>query len=404
MNPTAVPEDMGMSARGLGNLTALVQRYVDDGKYPGALSLVVRYDHVVHCETYGLMDAERHRPVRPDTIFRIYSMTKPIASVALMMLYEQGWFQLDDPVAEFIPEFGDLGVFAGGTADSYDVRAPARRMTVRDLLMHTSGLVGAGAASPVDELYRRAGIGGPDFDGTLADMVRELGKLPLQVDPGARWIYGMSTDLVGHLCEVISGEPLDRYLHSRIFAPLGIVDTGFAVSPAKADRFAAGYAVQDGPPRYTLLDDPATSAYARARPYHSGAAGLVSTAGDYLRFCRMLARDGELDGTRILGPRTLRLMTANHLPGGQDLQTVAQNGGETHRAAHAAAELRRAARSGGGADARHTRRVLLGRRRLHRVLRQPGGGPHRHLLDAAAALVELPDPPPVARLRVRRHH
>ncbi|HZC27181.1 MAG TPA: serine hydrolase domain-containing protein, partial [Actinopolymorphaceae bacterium] len=194
-----------------------------------------------------------------------------------------------------------------------------------------SGIAGAGAATPVGELYRRAGIGGPDFDGTLADMLRELAKLPLQDDPGARWIYGMSTDLVGYLCEVISGEPFDRYLRERIFTPLGMEDTGFVVSPEQVDRFAAGYAAQDGSPPYTLIDDPTASPYTRPHTYLSGSAGLVSTAGDYLRFCRMLARGGELDGARILGPRTLRMMTSNQLPRGQDLEAMAQTGGETHR-------------------------------------------------------------------------
>jgi CubicO group peptidase (beta-lactamase class C family) len=258
-------------------------------------------------------------------------MTKPIVSVALMTLYEQALFQLDDPVAKFMPDLAELKVFAGGSADDFQVRAPARAMTVRDLLIHTSGLVGRETNSPVGELYRRAGFKGPDADGTLADMVRLLGRIPLQCDPGAQWIYGISTDLVGHLCELIAGLPLDRFLEERILGPLGMVDTGFSVPASKVDRFAANYAPRDGRPAYTLIDDPTTSSYTRPRSYFSGSGGLVSTAADYLRFCRMLANGGELDGVRILGPRTLQLMTMNHLPGGQDLATMAQNAAETQR-------------------------------------------------------------------------
>jgi CubicO group peptidase (beta-lactamase class C family) len=327
----ADPEDVGMSSAGLANVSRLVQGYVDDEKYPGAICLVARRGKVVHSVTYGDMDVERGKPMRPDTIFRIFSMTKPIASVALMTLYEEGRFQLDDPASQFIPELADVKVFDGGTADDYQVREPARRMTVRDLLMHTSGLAAFNGRSPVGELYRRAGIRASESESTLAAMVTKLGSIPLQADPGAQWIYGISTDLVAYLCEVLSGMPFDRYLRERIFEPLGMVDTGFGVPADKVDRFAACYGPQDGSPRYTLIDDPVTSAYTRPRTFFSGVSGLVSTAADYLRFCRMLANGGELDGARVLGPRTLRLMTANHLPGGVDLTAMAEFGGETKR-------------------------------------------------------------------------
>lgn len=323
-----------MSSVRLRNVSRLVQRYIDDQKFAGAISLVARHDRVVHFETYGQMDPGRGRPMQADTIFRFYSMTKPIASVGLMMLYEEGLFQLDDPANKFIPELGNLKVFAGGTADKFAVREPQREMTVRDLLMHTSGLVARDAATPVGELYRRAGFKGADTNGTLADMVGKLGQIPLACDPSSRWIYGISTDLVGYLCEVISGLPFDRYLEERIFAPLGMVDTGFSLPAEKIDRFAALYSPCAGSPRYTLADDPLTSAYTRPRTYFSGSGGLVSTAADYLRFCRMLARGGELDGVRILGARTLQLMTLNHLPDNADLATMAQNAGETQREGH----------------------------------------------------------------------
>ena len=327
----AAPEDVGMSSTRLRNVSRLVQSYIDDQRLPGAISLVARRGKVVHFETYGNMDDERQKPMRSDTIFRFYSMTKPIASVALMMLYEEGRFQLDDPASKFIPELKDLKVFVSGTAEKYEVREPSRQMTVRDLLMHTSGLVARDAATPVGELYRKAGLAGSDSKATLADMIVKLGQIPLQVDPGSRWIYGISTDLVGYLCEVLSGLPFDRYLDERILGPLGMVDTAFNVPESKVDRFAALYAPRAGTPRYELADDPLSSSYTGQRTYFSGAGGLVSTAADYLRFCTMLANGGVLGDVRILGPRTLQLMTLNHLPGGKDLATMAQNAAETQR-------------------------------------------------------------------------
>jgi CubicO group peptidase (beta-lactamase class C family) len=327
----ASPESVGMSSARLENVNRIVQRYLDEQKLPGAISLVGRRDRVVHFETYGDMDAERRKPMQADTIFRFYSMTKPIASVALMTLYEEGRFMLDDPVSRFIPELKDLKVLVGGTADDYQVREPSRPMTVRDVLMHTSGLVGRETASPVGELYRRAGFKGAESDGTLRDMVQDLAGIPLQCDPGSRWIYGISTDLVGYLCEVIGGLPFDRFLEERVLGPLEMLDTAFSVPPEKVERFAANYGPTGGSPAYTLLDDPLTSSYTRPRTYFSGSGGLVSTAGDYLRFCRMLANGGALGDVRILGPRTLQLMTMNHLPGGQDLATMAQSAAETQR-------------------------------------------------------------------------
>ncbi len=330
----AAPEDVGLSSSRLANLTRLVQGYVDDGKIPGAISLVARRGKVVHFETAGRMDDEAAKPMAADTIFRIYSMTKPIASVALMTLYEEGRFQLDDPASKFIPEFKGLKVFAGGTADAYETRDPACEMTIRDLLTHTSGLVGSGiiaTGTPVSELYARAELRGSASDGTLADMIAKLGQLPLQCDPGSQWIYGVSTDIVGYLCEVIGGMPLDRFLQERIFTPLGMPDTGFHVPADQLHRFAANYQrAGTAEPGYTLLDRPdATSIYTRPRTYFSGAGGLVSTAHDYLRFCMMLANGGELDGARILGTRTLEFMTLNHLPGGRDLAGMGGRLGET---------------------------------------------------------------------------
>jgi CubicO group peptidase (beta-lactamase class C family) len=249
-----------------------------------------------------------------------------------MMLYEEAGFLLEDPVAKFIPELRDLKVFAAGTAEQYTVREPARQMTVRDLLMHTSGLTARDAATPVGQLYRRAGFRGRDSAFDLGGMIERLARIPLQTDPGAQWTYGISTDLVGYLCERISGMRLDHYLEERILEPLGMVDTGFSVPESELERFAACYGPGETRSRqYRLLDDPLTSTYAHPCAYLSGSGGLVSTLHDYYRFCSMLLNGGELDGVRILGTRTLRFMTSNHLPNGTDLATVAQSAGETGR-------------------------------------------------------------------------
>ncbi len=321
----AAAEDVGMSSARLRNVTRLVQGYVDDGKYAGAISMIARRGKVVHFETYGSMDDEAGKAMAPDAIVRAYSMTKPIASVALMSLYEEARFQLDAPASEFIPEFNDLKVFEHGDADAYHVRKPARAMTVRDLLTHTSGLMSSGDATPVSQLYQRAGLLGSRSDGTLADMIRKVSELPLHCDPGSEWNYGISTDVVGFLCETISGQPFDQFLSERIFEPLGMPDTGFQVPESEFDRFAACYEWTDeADAHYTLFDAPKDSPYTKPRTYLSGAGGLVTTASDYMRFCKMLANGGELDGERILGSRTLKFMTMNHLPGGGDLAATGQ--------------------------------------------------------------------------------
>ena len=326
----AEPEEVGLDSSRLANVTRLVQGYVADGKIPGAISLVARRGKVVHFETYGSRYVENGLPMTADTIVRIYSMTKPIASVALMTLYEQGKFQLDDPAAKYIPEFADLKVFAGGTADQYAVREPARPMTIRDLLTHTSGLISVDE-TPVGRLYERANLRGSMSGGTLAEMAKKVAGVPLACDPGSKWNYGISTDFVGYLCEVISGVPFDRFLQERIFDPLGMVDTGFNVPQSELGRFAANYRRGDSKtPSFELIDRPdENSPYAKPRPYFSGAGGLASTAGDYWRFCKMLGNGGVLDGARILGTRTLQYMATNHLPGGGDLTSHGGRLGET---------------------------------------------------------------------------
>jgi CubicO group peptidase (beta-lactamase class C family) len=330
----ASPEDVGLSAVGMARLTRHIQAYVDAGKFPGAISMVQRRGKVAHFATYGLRDLEARTPVEPETIFRIYSMTKPIVSVGLMTLYEEGRVQIDDPVAQYIPQFRDLKVLAGGTVDAPQVRPPSREMTVADLLRHTSGLVSR-TDDVLGHAYTRLGLLTSESSGTLAEMIGKLGTLPLKCDPGVQFNYGISTDVVGYLCEVLSGQRLDDFLRERLLEPLGMVDTGFAVPNEDLERFAACYRPGTaGEPLLVVEDRPAASSrYAQPRTYLSGAGGMVSTASDYMRFCKMLASGGELDGQRILGPRTLAFMALNHLPGGRDLaQMSPASAGETSRA------------------------------------------------------------------------
>ncbi|MGH2518975.1 MAG: serine hydrolase domain-containing protein [Chloroflexota bacterium] len=324
----AEPEQVGLSAARLANLTRVIQWHVDRRTIPGAITMVARRGKLIHLEKYGHMDVEAGKPMGLDTIFRMYSMTKPVVSVGLMALYEEGRFQLDDPAAKYIPDFNDLRVFAGGTADSYETREPARPITMRDLLMHTSGLANAtmagGPSTPVSELYSRLDARSMRTDETVADLVHKLGKLPLAFDPGTRWLYALNTDVVGYLCEVLSGQPLDRFLSERLFEPLRMRDTGFWVPPGQVHRLSACYRPSGpGASDYVLQDAPATSPFAKPRTFLSGVGGLLSTAHDYLQFVKMLASGGELDGARILSPRTLRLMATNHLPNGADVASMA---------------------------------------------------------------------------------
>jgi CubicO group peptidase (beta-lactamase class C family) len=328
----AAPEEVGLSSEGLARLRRHVQGYVDAGKFPGAISMVQRRGKVVHFETYGQRDMEAGLPVERDTIFRIYSMTKPIVSVALMTLYEEGRFQIDDPVSAYIPQFKGLKVLSGPKADS-PLREPSREMTIADLLRHTSGLVSRTDAVLGPE-YERMGLRTSESGDTLAEMIEKLATLPLKCDPGAQFNYGISTDVAGYLCEVLSGRRLDAFLGDRVLGPLGMVDTGFYVPADDVERFAACYRPgKAGEPLLVVEDRPDDSSrYTKPRTYLSGAGGMVSTASDYMRFCKMLANGGELDGRRVIGTRTLEFMTLNHLPGGRDLSQMSNgSAGETSR-------------------------------------------------------------------------
>jgi CubicO group peptidase (beta-lactamase class C family) len=312
----------GFDERRLERITEhLVTRYVEPGKIAGCQALVARGGHVAYFRSFGLADLERGTPVREDTVWRIYSMTKPITSVALMTLYEEGRFHLSDPVNRFIPEWSELRV-CETTGDGHDrLVEPDRPVSVRDLLTHTSGLTyGLNAQHPVDRMYAEAGLRDPEL--TLEELTRRLGGLPLKFQPGTRWHYSWATDVCGRLVEVISGRSFGDYLRHVIFEPLGMVDTGFVVPAGAAGRLAANY-VRDANKKLAVFDDPETSPYLAPRPMQSGGGGLVSTTSDYLRFTEMLRRGGELGGRRILGRDTIRFMTRNHLPGGAALASIA---------------------------------------------------------------------------------
>ena len=307
--PRARPGNEGISAAKLERAAALVQEMVDKKEYAGAVTLVARHGKVVHLKAVGLMDMASAKPMQTDTIFRIYSMTKPITSVAAMMLCEEGKLKLDDPVSKYIPELKGLRVYAGPGDRTVEAR---REITVRDLLRHTSGFTyGAFSDSPVDKLYREKRV--LDRTATLEQFTAKLAKLPLLYQPGTRFHYGVSTDALGRVVEAASGKPLDEFFAQRIFQPLGMVDTGFYVPAAKIDRLATNYGPGDNGD-LKVIDDPKKSPYAAPAKFLSGGGGLVSTAHDYLRFCQMMLNGGQLEGARLLKPDTVRDMTRNQLP------------------------------------------------------------------------------------------
>jgi CubicO group peptidase (beta-lactamase class C family) len=320
------PAEVGLDADRLGRIDGNFARYVDDGRLAGYLVTVSRHGKLAHVSSYGARDREEGLPVESDTLWRIFSMTKPITSVAAMMLYEEGALQLTDPVSKFIPSFADLRVYAGGS-DQNPLTVPATEpMRVWHLLTHTSGLTyGFHRVHTVDAIYRAAGFDpGAPRGMDLAAACDGWASLPLLFQPGAEWNYGVSTDVLGRVVEVASGQSLDEFFAERILRPLGMTDTTFWVEDDRASRLAALYGL--GPGR-AMIKMGAPWDNARIKPRMlSGGGGLVSTAADYHRFLQLLldrpdSPAGELDGVRLLGPRTVRYMGRNHLPGGQDIAT-----------------------------------------------------------------------------------
>ena len=321
-------EAAGLDATRLERITDHLNRaYIEPGKIAGCQTVVYRHGAVGYFSSLGSMDLERGKPVAEDTIWRIYSMTKPITGVALMSLYERGLFRLNDPVHRFIPEWRDLKVSVRQPDGSKQLVEPERPMTVRDALMHMTGL-GWGVEGPLvmDRFLQAMAVVRGGREGTLQTMIDNLADKPLVFHPGTRWLYGLSTDVCGRLVEIISGQRFDDYLRSTIFEPLQMHDTAFHVPDSEIDRFAASYGRRKDK-TLKLLDNPEKSAYREPPNFLSGGGGLVSTTEDYLRFCRMLLHGGELDGKRVLGRKTIELMSMNHLPGGGELQEFALPGG-----------------------------------------------------------------------------
>ena len=303
----------------------LMDSYISPGKISGCQVMVSRHGVPAYFRSFGQMDMERNKPVQKDTIFRIYSMTKPITSVALMMLFEEGRFQLNDPVSRFIPSWMGQQVWISGDGDDMETREPTSPMTMRHVLSHTSGLTyGTGlfpSEHPVDKFYDKVGVN-RDAGETIESFAEKLSTVPLRYDPGTQWCYSLATDVCGCLVEFISGVPFGQFLQERIFDPLGMTDTFFVVPEEKLGRLAANYG-RRADKTLKLLDDPMNSLYANPNRFPSGGGGLASTTADYGRFCEMLRGGGQLEGQRIIGDRTLKLMHRNHLPNGTDLGSIA---------------------------------------------------------------------------------
>ncbi|WP_327433435.1 serine hydrolase domain-containing protein [Streptomyces sp. NBC_01236] len=313
------PREAGLDPKALARLDQHFAHLVDDGRLPGYLVSVSRHGRVAHLTTYGCRDRAARLPVETDTLWRLYSMTKPVTSVAALMLLEEGRFQLDDPVADFLPAFAEPRVYVSGSGPGTKTRPAGQPLLLRHLLTHTAGLTfGFYYSHPVDALYRDAGLESSVPPGAnLAETIDVYAGLPLQFEPGTQWNYSVATNVLGRVLEVVSGQDLDEFLAERIFGPLGMTDAGFCVTDEQAGRLAELYGEDDGG-RIT----PIAGLPLHGRPrFLSGSGGMVGSAHDYHRFMEMLRRRGELDGTRLLTPETVDLMVSNHLPGGADRRT-----------------------------------------------------------------------------------
>jgi len=312
---TVRPETVGLSSSRLARIGQAMQRYVESGKLAGTLTLVARHGKIAYFEPLGLMDVETQAPMDRDTLFRIYSMTKPITSVAVMMLYEEGAFLLTDPIHKFTPAFADVRVLAQ-TPDGMDLVPPQRAITIRDLLTHTAGLAYGLDEDYIDQLYKEPLWGAMERnpESTLGEMVEAIAALPLAYHPGQGWRYSLATFVLGYLVEAVSGMAFDAFLQERIFQPLGMADTGFYVPPDKIGRFATLYGPGENGTGLQVVDG--HFHFTRRGAIPAGGEALVSTATDYARFAQMLLNGGALDGVRLLGRKSVELMTMNHLPPG----------------------------------------------------------------------------------------
>jgi CubicO group peptidase (beta-lactamase class C family) len=314
------PDEVGIDASRLARIDKHFEPYVDDGRLAGYQIVVSRRGRIAHLSSYGSADIEAGRAVETDTIWRIYSMTKPITSVAAMMLYEQGAFELTDPISQWLPEYAAPQIYVGGPATKPSTIPATEPIRVWHLLTHTAGLTYAFHHIHVtDEIYRNAGFDLESSNGLdLAGCVAAWGAFPLAFEPGTEWLYSVATDVLGRLIEIWSGQPLDEFFREHVFGPLDMTETGFSVAPENYDRLAALYAIAPGlaeKVRYDVLGETVK----KPPTWLSGGGGLVSTSRDYTRFCHMLLNGGQLDGQRLLAPRTVTYMSRNHLPGGADL-------------------------------------------------------------------------------------
>ena len=320
---TASPHEVGLSAERLERISSAAQEFIDEGQLAGAVTVVARRGKVAHFEAYGMMDIEADKPMQKDTIFRIYSMTKPIAAVGVMMLCEEGKLTLDAPASTYLPELSRMQVAQDADANVFTPVETDREMTVQDLMQHTAGLPGAarymGGNTAVDKLYRKAGLDRL-HECNLQELVERLGTIPLLYQPGTKWHYSIAADVLGRLIEVTSGQPFDQFLAERIFQPLGMIDTGFYVPAEKIDRLAGMYGPKPTGGLQTI-DAPAggtghisKTSFIKEPRFLSAGGGLVSTASDFARFCLMLSDKGTLSGKRLMKAESVELMTRNHLP------------------------------------------------------------------------------------------
>lgn len=305
----ATPESVGMSSERLERIAPVLQQYVDSGELVGVVSMIARKGEIVHFDEYGVLNKDTGQAVAKDSIFRIYSMTKPITTLAVMKLYEEGKLQLTDPVERYLPAFRDVKVAGAGGA----LQAPQRPMTVQMLMTHTAGLTyGVFGDTLVDRQYRDAGVMTSPDNTTF---IERLGAIPLQNQPGSQFHYSVATDVLGALVEAVSGQTLGEYFEQHIFAPLQMTDTSFQVPAEKISRFGTNHIFNPQSGQLEVNDRPSASNFVNRQTFESGGGGLLSTAEDYMRFSQMLLNGGELDGERIIGSKTLEYMTQNHLGG-----------------------------------------------------------------------------------------
>ncbi len=397
------PETVGMSSARLARLDEVMKRrYVDSGYLPGMLTYLYRKGQLVHTGICGQMDIERGKPMREDAIFRIYSMSKPITAVALMMLVEEGLIGLDDPVHSHIPAWKNLGVYASGMPSLLSDAPPSflttpllRPMKIVDLATHTSGLTyGFMMRTAVDAAYRQAKVTDRQTSGGLQGMIDQLAQIPLDFSPGTAWNYSVSIDVMGYLVEKLSGMSFGEFLRARLFEPLGMNDTAFHVPSDKIDRFTCCYQPEAKGRGLKLQDDAWESTYAKPAMLESGGGGLVSTAHDYLRFCRMMLNGGTLDGVQILSPKTVALFSLNYLPEGREIADMSLPGMFSEFRLCGGwlfTRLRGQCRRRENARARLAWRIFLGRRCGDRLLDRSQGRADGRVHDPGYRQPDAPD-------------